>query len=240
MTDGGSPPDCLAVLLAAGSAQRFGTDKLRSDLGGRPLICWALAAMLESPLIGAVQLVGSDSNLAWLGRLQQDSGSAKLLEPCRGGQFRSESTLAGLESAGGEWEWALVHDAARPFLSQRLIGAGLDAARSFGAAIAAVPARDTVQIVDAEGLIAQSPPRSNTYLAQTPQIARRAVLLETHRRFADRLDRFTDEASLLRAAGHTVGTFAGDRNNLKITGPGDLVVARTILDESGRTTQTRS
>lgn len=221
-------PDCLAILLAAGSAQRFGTDKLQASLGGRPLLSWALTALLASPSIGAVQLVGSESNLAWLDRLAADIDDSRLLGPCRGGRVRSESTLAGLDSAGGDWEWALVHDGARPFLSRALIEAGLTTARAVGAAIAAVPARDTVQIVSEKGLIEQTPARSRAYLAQTPQIARREILLAAHRRFATELDRFTDEASLLRANGQPVGVFAGDRNNLKITGPEDLALARAI------------
>lgn len=226
-----SSPDCLAILLAAGSAQRFGADKLQSRLGGRPLLDWALRTLLASPAIGAVQLVGSDSNLAWLAELAADIDDAKLLDPCRGGRVRSESTLAGLEAAGGDWEWALVHDGARPFISGELIDAGLATARAVGAAIAAVPARDTVQIVNEQGLIDLTPARSSAYLAQTPQIARRRMLLESHRRFSTELERFTDEASLLRAVGQPVGIFAGDRNNLKITGPEDLGLARAILAE---------
>ena len=113
-----------------------------------------------------------------------------------------------------------------------MIEAGLAAARSIGAAIAAVPAQDTVQIVSEQGLIDETPDRSTAFLAQTPQIARRRALLEAHRRFASELERFTDEASLLRALGQPVGIFAGDRNNLKITGPGDLALARAILAET--------
>lgn len=226
-----SSPDCVAILLAAGSARRFGADKLQSRLGGRPLLAWALGTLVASPAIGAVQLVGSESNLGWLAELADDSGDAKLLDPCPGGRVRSESTLAGLEAAGGEWTWALVHDGARPFISSAMIDAGLATARLVGAAIAAVPAQDTVQIVNEQGLIDRTPPRSNAYLAQTPQIARRQLLLEAHRRFASELEQFTDEASLLRAVGQPVGIFAGDRNNLKITGPGDLALARAILAE---------
>lgn len=226
-----SSPDCVAILLAAGSARRFGADKLQARLGGRPLLAWALGTLVASPAIGAVQLVGSESNLGWLAELAADSGDAKLLDPCPGGRVRSESTLAGLEAAGGDWAWALVHDGARPFISPTMIDAGLAAARDVGAAIAAVPAQDTVQIVNEQGLIDRTPPRSRAYLAQTPQIARRQLLLAAHRRFASELEQFTDEASLLRAVGQPVGVFAGDRNNLKITGPGDLALAQAILAE---------
>ena len=227
-------PDCLALLLAAGSSSRFGSDKLGLPLGGRPLLCWALEALAASPRVGAVQLVGSGANLAWLGELVEASSQPKLLPPCRGGKVRSESTLRGLEAAGGDWEWALVHDGARPFLSQQLISEGLAAARQTGAAIAAVPAHDTVQIVDPDGQIVETPDRSRTFLAQTPQIARRRTLLRAHRQFAAELPRFTDEASLLRALGQPVAVFRGDRNNLKITGPGDIALARAILEKSDR------
>ncbi len=232
-----SKPDCLALLLAAGSSIRFGADKLQSDLGGRPLLAWALAALVDNPQIGAVQVVGSESNLAWLQLLAENAASPKLLPPCRGGRVRSESTLRGLEAGGGDWEWVLVHDGARPFLNQQLIGDGLAAARSVGAAIAALPAHDTVQIVDRDALIVQTPERRRAFLAQTPQIARRRTLLRAHRQFAAVLSRFTDEASLLRAVGQPVVVFPGDRNNLKITGPADLALARAILAETDRQPQ---
>ena len=97
----------MAVLLAAGTAQRFGSDKLQSQLGGRPLLAWALGTLAASPAIGAVQLVGSDSNLAWLDELAADVGDAKILEPCRADGFdphlRSRAWKRPAATGHGRW-----------------------------------------------------------------------------------------------------------------------------------------
>ncbi len=223
-----SANSCLAVLLAGGASRRYGADKLREEIAGRPVAGLALAALVASPAVTAIQIVGSPENLDWLGRIAKGSGSDKLLPPCRGGDCRSISTLSGLEAAAGDWKWALVHDAARPFLTPRLIDDGLAAASRYGAAIAALRATDTVQIVDGGGRIVQSPDRARTYLAQTPQIANRQLLLQCHRHLRGELDRFTDEASLLRHCGHPVAIYEGAKTNLKITSRGDLALARAI------------
>ncbi len=223
-----SAESCLAVLLAGGASRRFGADKLREEIAGRAVADLALAALIASPAVSAIQIVGSPDNLAWLGQIADRSGSDKLLPPCKGGDCRSISTLSGLEAAAGDWEWALVHDAARPFLTPRLIDDGLAAASRHGAVIAALRATDTVQIVDGGGRIVQSPDRARSYLAQTPQIAKRQLLLQCHRRLRGELDRFTDEASLLRHCGHPVAVYEGAETNLKITSQGDLAQARAI------------
>ncbi len=220
---------CLVVLLAAGGAERFGSDKLAAPLGDYPVAAWSLRAFAASPLVDAIQPVGSEANLGWLAGLAKRHGAGKALAPCLGGSARSLSTLRGLEAASGNWHWVMVHDAARPFVDAALISDGLDAAAAHGSAIAAQPSSDTVQIVDENGIVCDTPDRRRSWLAQTPQIATYHSLLEAHRACAGRLASFTDEASVLRAGGQMVAVYEGNGENLKITTPPDLALARAMI-----------
>ena len=205
-------------------------DKLLMRLGDRPLLAHCLGVLASSPLIDAVQVVASRSNISAVEDIARDSALGKLAGVCLGGEARSQSVLRGLEAVESmRCDWALVHDGARPFLTEEIVRRGLEAAYTAGAAIAALSASDTVKICDGDLRIESTPPRDRVWLAQTPQIAPAALLLALHRRYEDRLAGFTDEASLLEAAGYPVVVFEGSRDNIKIATPRDLALAESML-----------
>jgi 2-C-methyl-D-erythritol 4-phosphate cytidylyltransferase len=138
---------------------------------------------------------------------------------------------AGLQREGERYEWVAVHDGARPLVTPGLISRGLEAARETGAAIAAMPATDTVKTVDGEGLITGTLDRSNLWLAQTPQIFRTSLLLDAYEALArdGNHHEATDCARMVELSGHPVRVFEGERTNIKITTPIDLLVAEAIL-----------
>ncbi len=221
----------VAVVLAAGSGARMnGIDKMTARLDGRSVLEWSLSALDACVEIDAIQLVvpdGDDELLAGVGRAAVRQSEFRV---CLGGSSRAYSALYGLRAASeGEFAWAVVHDGARPFLTADIVTRGLEAASASGAAIAAVPATDTVQISDNTGFIAESPRRESVWMAQTPQIARLDTLLEAHERLRDRLGGFTDEASVLRETGQAVAVFEGGYSNIKITTADDLEMAEFII-----------
>ncbi len=126
-------------------------------------------------------------------------------------------------------EYVAVHDGARPLVTPALIEDGLRMARVYGAAVAGVPATDTLKIVDRDRLVVRTPIRSSVWHAQTPQFARFADLLCAHERQTAMLDLYTDDVSVLEAEGLPVRVFEGSRENLKITTPDDLDAAARIL-----------
>ncbi len=145
--------------------------------------------------------------------------------PTDGGATRQASVLAGLEALASEKaDIVLIHDAARPFVSQALISRAIEAASRTGAAIPAIAVADTVKLVDADGNIEATPERARLRIAQTPQSFRYDAILDAHRRAAreGRHD-FTDDAALAEWAGLTVATFEGDVANMKLTTPEDFV-----------------
>jgi 2-C-methyl-D-erythritol 4-phosphate cytidylyltransferase len=208
-----------------------GIDKMMAPLDGRPVLEWSLSVLDACDEIDAIQLVVPDQDDELLTGVGRAAVRQSEFRVCSGGPSRAFSALYGLRAASdGEFEWAVVHDGARPFLTADIVISGLEAAYISGAAIAAVPATDTVQISDEEGFIVESPPRRIVWMAQTPQVARLRMLLDAHERLHDRLGEFTDEASVLREIGHDVAISEGSYSNVKIATAEDLAMAEFTID----------
>ena len=229
-----------AVVLAAGSSARMGgADKLLADLEAEPVIVWSLRAFEACPAIRAVVVTISEDNEASIRKAVARAGLAKVRAFVRGGASRAESVLHGLHELNSQPpDYVAVHDGARPLVPPALIEDGLRMARVYGAAVAAVPATDTLKIVDRERLVVRTPLRSSVWHAQTPQFARFADLLGAHERQTAMLDLYTDDVSVLEAEGLPVRVFEGSRENLKITTPDDLDAAARIVRQRRATAAT--
>ena len=164
-----------AVLVAAGSSTRMGFDKLSFDLGGETVVQRSIRAFAECPLVSEIVLVAG-KNRAFLE--QQAAACAKPVQVVQGGATRAESAKNGVLAAHGEL--VAVHDAARPFVSQAVITAALEAAAACGAAAPAVPVKDTVKravrgdgkTVPEQCMVTDTPDRSTLYAVQTPHVLR--------------------------------------------------------------------
>ncbi|MGE3270996.1 MAG: 2-C-methyl-D-erythritol 4-phosphate cytidylyltransferase, partial [Chloroflexota bacterium] len=142
-----------------------------------------------------------------------------------GGERRRDSVAAGLAALDG-CEWVLVHDAARPFLTDRVIVRGLSEVPQTGACVAALPARDTIKRVAADRSVLETPPREQLWTVQTPQVFRHELL---RRALASTDEDATDEAALVELIGGTVRVYEGEVQGFKITTPDDLEIARALL-----------
>jgi 2-C-methyl-D-erythritol 4-phosphate cytidylyltransferase / 2-C-methyl-D-erythritol 2,4-cyclodiphosphate synthase len=213
-----------AILVAAGRGLRAGAGgpKQYRSIGGQPVIFRAMAPFCGHPQVFAVQPVVNPDDAAAFN--EAVSGLA-YAAPTPGGATRQASVHAGLEAlAGQKPEIVLIHDAARPFVTQALISRAIEAAGRTGAAVPAVAVTDTIKLVDAEGNVEATPERARLRIAQTPQAFRFEIILDAHRRAAreGRSD-FTDDAALAEWAGLTIATFDGDVANMKLTTPEDFV-----------------
>jgi len=213
-----------AVVVAAGRSQRLGQDKTLLRLGGKPLLTWSVETLEASPLVDAIVLVVAESNQEAACRMATERGWTKLIDIVRGGASRSESVRHGLAKTEG-YQWVLIHDAARPFLDQEMIERGLVAATETGAALAAVPVKDTIKVVSPDKRVLDTPPREALWAAQTPQIFRRDLIWQAHQQATGPA---TDDAYLLEARGQPVLIFFGSYENLKVTTPDDVELARAI------------
>jgi 2-C-methyl-D-erythritol 4-phosphate cytidylyltransferase / 2-C-methyl-D-erythritol 2,4-cyclodiphosphate synthase len=213
-----------AILVAAGRGLRAGAGgpKQYRTIGGKTVIFRAMEPFCTHPQVLAVQpVLNPDDNALF----NQAAGGLRHQPPTAGGATRQASVHAGLEAlAAQKPDIVLIHDAARPFVSQALISRAIDAASRSGAAIPVIPVTDTVKLVDASGNIEATPERARLRVAQTPQAFRFDVILDAHRRAArDGRGDFTDDAAIAEWAGLTVATFEGDAANMKLTTPEDFV-----------------
>lgn len=212
--------------MAAGSSRRMkGLDKLFAPLGGKPLLAHAVEAVHACRAVGEVVLVLSAHNLELGRRLAEEMGWSKVRALCLGGPRRQDSVRLGLEHLG-DVEWVVVHDGARPLATPEMVCQGLEEARETGAACAAVPVKDTIKVVSRDMTVAETPSRDRLWAVQTPQVFRRSLLEEAHRRIDDEV---TDDATMVERLGVRVKLFPGSYSNIKVTTPEDLLLAEALL-----------
>ena len=215
-----------AVLVAAGRSTRMGFDKLWAELGGRPVLAWSLSTLAGCAALDRLVVVTGADRLDDTWRLVGRTVPARLRgRTVSGGERRRDSVAAGLAALEG-CDWVLVHDAARPFLSEAVITRGLFEVGKTGACVAALPARDTIKRIDADRQVIETPPREQLWAVQTPQLFRRELLLKA---LAATDDDVTDEAALIERIGGTVRVFEGETACFKVTTPDDLEMARALL-----------
>src|SRR5688572_5813534 len=164
----------VAAILAAGRGERFGGDKTQVLLGNKPIWRWSFDAFASHPEIDAVGLVGSQFNLPYLAK---EKGALFTIE---GGATRRESSLKALEACPDDTEILLLHDAARPFVSSRVISDVIAGVRRSRAAAPGLPISDTVKRLSGGQLSTLD--RSDLFTVQTPQGARREDLTIAHQK----------------------------------------------------------
>src|SRR5262245_7028025 len=214
-----------AIIAAAGEGRRLGAavPKQLLRIGDRSILERSVAAFATHERVNDVIVVLppalAEAPPEWL--MTDD------VRVVVGGSRRQDSVANAFDRVVPESDVILVHDAARPFVSPELISRSIDAAAAHGAAIAALPASDTVKRVEGEGerVIVETIPRSSVYLAQTPQAFRRAMLGAAVALGRTGIEA-TDEAMLAERAGHRVHVVEGDPSNVKITTARDLDAAR--------------
>jgi len=219
-----SNPKLGVVIVAAGGGQRMGgINKSFAHLGGKPLIAWAVDTCHRCRLVQQIVLVLNDKGLTRGKKLKEERGWSKVVI-CSGGARRQDSVGEGLHMLN-DCDWVMIHDGARPFLTVDLIEDGLEAARETGAAVAAVPVKDTIKLAAGERLIKETLQRDRLWAAQTPQIFSFDVITKTYGKLAAEV---TDDAAAVEHLGYKVKLYMGNYNNIKVTTPEDLALARII------------
>jgi len=214
-----------AIIVAAGSGRRMkGKSKVFITLGNKPLLTWSVDVCQSCQLIDEMVVVLRKVDLERGQELAKGRGWVKLTEVCCGGKRRQDSVKEGLKRLK-KCDWVVIHDGARPFLTVDLIRDGLKAAMEVGAAVAAVPVKDTIKVADDNRLVIQTLERRQLWAIQTPQIFRWDIITSAYDQIVDKV---TDDATLVEGLGYKVKLYIGDYSNIKITTPEDLVIAETI------------
>jgi len=220
------------VIVAAGSSRRMGgVDKVFALLGGKPVLARVIDAFQRCKPIDQIVVVLSEQTLEQCRRLvAEQQGWSKVTDICPGGKRRQDSVVAGLGRLS-HCHWVVIHDGARPLLTEDLICQGLTEARETGAAAAAVPVMDTIKVAGDDRLVQQTPPRRNLWAVQTPQVFRFDIIAEAYHRSKQEV---TDDATLVEQLGYRVKLYMGSYDNIKITTPNDLVLAEVLWQKRGK------
>ena len=223
-------PVCSAVVAAAGSSTRMeGTDKMVAELDGTPVLGHALLALERCPLLDEIVVVTREDLIVPVSRLCRELGLTKVTKVVAGGASRTESVLRGLDEIRPDAAFAAIHDGARPFPSQKLLDTVIRAAWRCNAAAPAVPVKDTVKRA-ANGLVLETPDRSQLFAVQTPQVFEASLIRAALHRAQEDGAILTDDCGAVERLGMTVTLTEGEPENFKITTPLDLVLGEAVLE----------
>ena len=223
-----------AVIVAAGEGRRMGRNlpKPFLSLAGRPLILRTLSRFAASQARRVI-LVAAEKEQPKLERLIRSDRELSclkwLLQP--GGRRRQDSVMQGLKRLDRDCQVVVVHDGARPLVAPALIDRCVEAALKEGAVVVGVPVRDTIKAVSPSRRIESTPPRDSLWEIQTPQAFRVEILREAYARAEREGIEATDDAMLVERLGKSVSVLEGDRSNIKITTPEDLLLAEALIRE---------
>jgi 2-C-methyl-D-erythritol 4-phosphate cytidylyltransferase len=222
----------VALVPAAGRGLRMGgsVPKQFLSLGGEPLIVQSLRTLQASAVVDQIVLAVPLADVEYCeNEIVSRYRFTKVGKVVAGGSERQDSVRYALAQIPSDTEIVLIHDAVRPFVTQRMIEEVVAAARKEGAAIIALPMRDTVKQVRTDGTIERTVDRTPLWLAQTPQAFRRELIETAHKKAHAEGIRATDDAFLVEWLGYSVAVVEGSGENIKVTRPEDLVIGEAIL-----------
>lgn len=222
-----------AIVLAAGQGKRMNSkvQKQFLELGGKPLLYYSLKCFQDSGMIRDIILVtGAESVPFCKEEIVEKYGLTKVTKVIPGGKERYDSVYEGLLACENS-DFVLIHDGARPFITEEIIRRGIQGVEKTGACVIGMPSKDTVKIADTQGYVAETPDRSTVWTIQTPQIFEYRLIREAHEKIRCRdMSAITDDAMVVeQETGVKVALVEGSYKNIKITTPEDLDIAEIFL-----------
>jgi 2-C-methyl-D-erythritol 4-phosphate cytidylyltransferase len=204
-------------------------NKLLLEVRSRPIIAWTLLAAQASRYISWIGIISQPIDWQEFQEIIADLQLNKPVELIKGGSTRQESVYNGLQALPATAEQVLIHDGARCLATPNLLDRCAEAIHNCPGLIAAVPVKDTIKVVDENGIIQSTPDRRQLWAAQTPQGFDVKLLKQCHAEGIRQAWEVTDDAALFEKCGYQVRIVEGEETNLKVTTPQDLAIAEFIL-----------
>ena len=223
-----------AIIVAGGSSQRMGFDKLFAVIAGEPVIAHALRAFEGAASVSEIVVVGRKDRHDEIRKITSRAGFKKIGVIVPGGERRQDSVRAGLDRIDHDAKYVAVHDAARPLITPEQIERAFEQCCVHGAAALAQPVNDTLKRAEADQFIVGSVDRHQLYAMQTPQIFERRLIEDAYRRVYAENVSVTDEVSAVERLDRKIALVLNDDFNFKVTYPRDLPVADFILRERAK------
>ena len=227
-----------AIIVAAGSSQRMGFDKLLATIADKPVIAHSIAAFERTNSVSEIIIVTREDRHREIEKIVGDEKSKKVRSVVTGGKHRQDSVAAGLLHLSTDAKYVAVHDAARCLVTPQIIEQVFAKAQESGAASAAEAITDTLKRADVDPLdsgsgqvlvVKESVNRHRLFRVQTPQIFERALINDAYRAVFAKNLLITDEVSAVEHLGHKIVLISNQDFNFKITYPRDLPLAEFVL-----------
>ena len=214
------------IILLAGNSTRYGKNKNFEELDNKLVFLYSLDVFNNNTYIDDIILVIRESDKEFIDNLLKKYHFNKNIKLVIGGSTRMESVYNALINTNSEI--VVIHDAARPMIKDEYINNCIEAIEKYRGAIIAVKVKDTIKLTNEEGEIISSTNRVNTYMAQTPQVFYRDLLLKLHLKYKNNLT-ITDDSMLLEMDGYKIKIVNGDYTNIKLTTKDDLILAKEYI-----------
>lgn len=213
---------------------KAGKNKLFLELSGKTVLEHTIEVFEASPLVDGIVLVCKKDERSWVEELVGKKGYRKIIRAVDGGKERQDSVLCGLKALPESCERVLIHDGARPFVTEKLLKNLLDSLTPGCGTVAGVPAKDTIKRVDEKGMVIETLVRSQLWQMQTPQCFYKEPILKCYTDADKEGYRGTDDASLAEYYGMEVKIIRSHYENIKLTTPEDIDLAEVFLKRMER------
>lgn len=221
-----------AIILAAGKGNRMGAEinKQFLKLRERPILYYTLKAFEENKNIDEIILVAAKEEIDYCKEnIVKKYNFNKIKKVVEGGKERQYSVLNGLNTLN-DCNIVIIHDGARPFLTEKIINEGIAYAKEYGACACGVTPKDTIKVMDKENFSIDTPNRQELFCVQTPQCFKYDLILDSHIKINNEKLKVTDDTMVVEKYGHKVYLYKGEYTNIKITTPEDMVIGEKILE----------
>lgn len=221
----------IAIILAAGQGKRMKTkvNKQFLTLAGKPVLYHTIKAFSDNENVDDIIVLCAEENIDYCRKhIIEKYDFKKVKALVKGGKERQDSVYNGLKSID-TCDIVLIHDGARPFVTEKIINDGIENAKKYGACTCGVKSKDTIKIKDKEGFAKETLNRENTFIVQTPQCFKYDIILHCHEELKKTKFEVTDDAMIVEKFNKKVYLYEGSYLNIKLTTPEDMIVGENIL-----------
>ena len=221
-----------AIILAGGKGKRMGSaiSKQFIDIKGKPIIYYTLKKFSENKKIDNIIVVLPEDEVKYFKENILKKYELRINKIVIGGKERQDSVYNALKSLkNSSTDIVLIHDGARPFISERIINEGIKFAEIYGAAAPGVMPKDTIKVKNEKNFSVDTPNRANLVSIQTPQVFKFDEILECHEKIRYNGEMVTDDTMVVEKFGYSVYLYDGEYTNIKVTTPEDLILAERLI-----------
>lgn len=221
-----------AIILAGGKGKRMGSaiSKQFIDIKGKPIIYYTLKKFSENKKIDNIIVVLPEDEVKYFKENILKKYELRINKIVIGGKERQDSVYNALKSLkNSSTDIVLIHDGARPFISERIIKEGIKFAEIYGAAAPGVMPKDTIKVKNEKNFSVDTPNRANLVSIQTPQVFKFDEILECHEKIRYNGEKVTDDTMVVEKYGYSVYLYDGEYTNIKVTTPEDLILAERLI-----------